>query len=806
MNKNSFFIKTALLSLLALECFSLPAQPAWTSRYGGSGGDYAYALAKGLDGCLYTGGFTCSPGGRGQYDNQIIKTDTAGQILWQKSVGGESNDLLTRLKIMPDGGLLALGASDSSPGTGDFQSPNQGDWDVKIVKLSAGGQFLADYSIGGPGPDWPGDVLVTADHHWLLACSSRNAPDSIGGFDGRLVKTDTLGNVLWSKTYGGTADDFFNNIIATADGGYLLIGKSFSQPSFGNGDIWAVKVNAAGEALWQARFGGSEEEWISGVLPLNDGCFLGAGYSKSGISGNKTTPGNDTRNFWLFKLDANGAKIWEKTCLAPGDQELNDIQPTCGGYLLGGTDHSGNGNGDFIVKKVNELGDTLWTATAGGHGEDIGTALLAFEDHFKVLGFTDSKTGEFGSTLGLVDNVLIRRPYPPGAECVRIYDIPLDEGWNLISSYVNPTDPDILQVFKPIKDLTIIVKNGDGDVAIPLDSINQIEDWNVREGFRVKVKTDTILPIVGTRVPSNMPIPLGAGWQIIAYLRESPMAAPNALAGIANTLIVAKNNAGKVFVPAFNINDIGNMAGGQGYDVKLSMADTLTYPASFTGPPGSELVQAKTPPAAQHFMLPPTNTGNNATLVVPAMAVGGLLENGDEIGVFTTGGGLCGAAVFEGQNLAITIWGDDTATPDVTEYMAAGQSFVLRCWKAALNAEIAPDFGLDSGAAVYQPNGFYVLSFITGASELPALTKFNYFPNPAASSLHLRFGLAKAARLRIEMFSADGKALATLLDQRFTAGPYAFDFGLADYAAGLHFLRAQTDSGSRVFPLVLKKK
>lgn len=807
---------------------TLPAQPAPSAhRYGGIGSDYAYDLARTADSCLYIAGFSCSQvsgdkseNPRGDYDYWLVKTNAEGKLLWEKTIGGEQSDLLRRVKIAPNGVVELAGSSLSAGGMGEKKSTGKGNWDFWLVKLAGDQQILADYSIGGTGADLLADIHILPDGcrilggYSLSGIGADKTQSSRGGYDYWLVKIDSGGEVLWDRTYGGSGDDHLAAILPAADGCYFLVGFSTSgisgektKDSFGESDLWIIKTDSAGNMLWDVAFGGDKKEWATGALQLPDGCIAVFGYSESNTSGNKTAAQIGGRDFWVVKLDANGAKLWDKAYGSPADEELNDVEASCGGFRLFGTTHDGGGQGDCLLMEVDEDGALRWSQTFGGNREDIGTALLPDGDFTTITGITVSNdAGIAGPVRGLADYFTERRARPPGQECIGFQKIPLEPVWNLVSSFIQPANPDMFTLLAPIAGYIDLLKNDSGAVVRPSLGINQVGNWWSPKGYQVRANADTALYIMGTRVPPNTPMAIRAGWQIIAYWPAIPLPVQTALASIIGSVSIVKNNVGQVTVPAYGINDIANMEPGQGYWLKTNKSGTLIYPAALTGPPDSDFAQMKTAQATQHFILDATNTGNNATLIVPAIAVEGLIENGDEIGVFSPGGALCGAAVFGGQNLAITIWGDDAATPAITEYLAAGQTFVLRCWKAGTNEEFTPDFALESGAAVYQPNGFYVLSFVTGAPEAYELAEFNYFPNPAAGSLHLRFGLTTAARLRIELFSADGKALATLLDRRFSAGTYSFDFGLAEYAAGLHFLRVRTDSGSLAYPLVLEKK
>ena len=157
---------------------------------------------------------------------------------------------------------------------------------------------------------------------------------------------------LWDKAFGGSGDDWLYSIAPSPDGGYLLGGYSLSgfvvgdksEASRGVRDYWVVKIDAAGNKLWDKTFGGSGDDWLYSIVPSPDGGYLLGGYSESGISGDKSEASRGFDDYWVVKIDAAGNKLWDKTFGGTGDDELYSIAPSAdGGYLLGGYSSSGLG-------------------------------------------------------------------------------------------------------------------------------------------------------------------------------------------------------------------------------------------------------------------------------------------------------------------------------------------------------------------------------------------------------------------------------------------------------------------------------
>lgn len=160
-------------------------------------------------------------------------------------------------------------------------------------------------------------------------------------------------------------------------------------------------------------------------------------------------------------------------------------------------------------------------------------------------------------------------------------DIALNTGWNMISSYIIPDSPDVMDVISEVSDELLIIKNGLGEAAIPSLAINSIGNWNILEGYKVKMTAGSILSIGCVQIdPLTTPISLPAGWSLIAYLRTSPIEPEIALDPITPHVIIIKNADGNAFIPSLNINNLGMMLPGQGYQIKVSGATDLTYPGN----------------------------------------------------------------------------------------------------------------------------------------------------------------------------------------------------------------------------------
>src|SRR5690606_8358497 len=167
------------------------------------------------------------------------------------------------------------------------------------------------------------------DNHVLISGISNSSNsgdfsnDSYGYADCWVLKLDINGNLLWEQNYGGSNSDKANKVTETPDGNYILVGTSNSPISgvknsvhYGNDDVWVLKIDSNGALLWEESYGGAQEDSAFNIITTNNGYFI-VGSSSSGISGNKTTPAYGTceycYDFWGFKIDGNGAVLWQKS-------------------------------------------------------------------------------------------------------------------------------------------------------------------------------------------------------------------------------------------------------------------------------------------------------------------------------------------------------------------------------------------------------------------------------------------------------------------------------------------------------------
>jgi hypothetical protein len=334
----------------------------WDKTYGGDISDYGTSLQQTKDGGYILGGYSFSGvsgdktgASRGSFDYWVVKLDAAGNKQWDKTYGGDGFDYLSSLDQTRDGGYI-LGGRSASGISGDKTESSRGVEDYWVVKLDAAGNKQWDRTYGGDAYDYCGSVQQTRDGGYILGgrSSSGLSGDKTdrghGGADYWVVKLNAAGDMIWDKTYGGTSDDIGISLQQTEDGGYVLggysdsgIGGDKTGDSRGNFDYWVVKLDAAGNYEWDRTCGGAFTDYGTSIRQTKDGGYLLGGYSFSGSSGDKTEANRGNADYWVVKLDAAGNKQWDKTY---GGNELDYFtslaQTRDEGYILGG--HSASGS------------------------------------------------------------------------------------------------------------------------------------------------------------------------------------------------------------------------------------------------------------------------------------------------------------------------------------------------------------------------------------------------------------------------------------------------------------------------------
>jgi hypothetical protein len=317
--------------------------------------------------------------------NQLLFAQTSPVKQWDKTFGGNGIEQLYGVEQTADGGYILAGQSDSGI-SGDRTQASKGGFDYWLVKLDANGNKQWDKAFGGSDLDILYAMQQTSDGGFILGGTTRSGisgdkSEALRGLDDYwVVKLDANGNKVWDKTIGGTNIEIFRSLRQTADGGYILGGSSRSgiggdktqtnRDTASTYDYWVVKLNAAGAKVWDRTFGGTKDDQLETLKQTSDGGYILGGNSYSDIGGDKTQATNNySSDFWVIKLDNLGNKVWDKTIGGNNSEYLgNLIQTTDGGYLLAGSSESGISGDKTQASKGNR---DCWIVKMDGSGNKL---------------------------------------------------------------------------------------------------------------------------------------------------------------------------------------------------------------------------------------------------------------------------------------------------------------------------------------------------------------------------------------------------------------------------------------------------
>ncbi|MCK4576758.1 hypothetical protein KAU34_10145, partial [candidate division WOR-3 bacterium] len=308
----------------------------WTRVYGGGEDDRGFSIQETSDGGYIIAGITRTFGA-GSYDFYLIKTDENGNALWEKTFGGADDDWGFSVIESSDGGYIIVGSTESY---------GEGERDVYVIKTDVNGDTLWTKTYGGEKDDVGVSIQKTSDSGYIIA--GRTTSFGSGYYDVYLIKINDDGDTQWAKTYGGTEYDGGISIQQTSDGGYIIGGDT---ESYGEGekDIYLIKIDETGSVLWTKTYGGTEDDGCLSVQETSDGGYIVTGFT---TLSNIHTWNSDV---YLIKTDANGSALWTKTYGGAKFDIGYSVQETSdGGYIIAGATCSEGSNNDVYLIKIKE--------------------------------------------------------------------------------------------------------------------------------------------------------------------------------------------------------------------------------------------------------------------------------------------------------------------------------------------------------------------------------------------------------------------------------------------------------------------
>ncbi|MDD5530986.1 MAG: T9SS type A sorting domain-containing protein [bacterium] len=306
----------------------------WTKHYGGQYNDQANAILQTTDGGYMVCGYGRVTGNTNVW---LIKTDSTGDTLWTKALG-DTTVYAVGYSIQPTtgNGYIISYSKSSHIGLIKIDSAGNEEWNKLYLSINGGGVAV--------------NAKQTMDGGYIVFSNLTSGTATV------LIKTDSNGDTLWTKTYAKSGSNYGFSVIQTADSGYVLCSKA-------NNSLWVIRTNISGDTLWTKTFPGTGYN----MQKTTDGGYIIGG----GLN-------NDV---WLLKIDDNGNEQWSNTL---GGNYANSVQQTKdGGYIVCGI----NGPDGYLVK-TDTAGTMQWSHTFNDTAQNEWTSVQQTKDNgYVVCGF-----------------------------------------------------------------------------------------------------------------------------------------------------------------------------------------------------------------------------------------------------------------------------------------------------------------------------------------------------------------------------------------------------------------------------------
>jgi hypothetical protein len=338
------------------------------------------------------------------------------QIDWQQSYGGSDEDISQDMVKLQDGYLI-IGSTSSADSPVSY---SHGSWDIWIIRIDSLGNTLWEKTLGGSDIDfsWSAFQATGSPDIFILGGSSSTDGDISsdpypGIYNNWLMKISENGDIIWNKKFGTPNGMIYQKSgLPTSDGGLICSAMALESGGcvashYGESDGWVAKIDSLGEIEWELSIGSSDFEAINGITPTPDGGYIAAmnGYSNDSTGNVKCNCRNNSSDAIIFKIDSLGKEVWQH-CYGGSEKDLLfSIAPCADGYIAAGGTASSDGDladagyhdeGDIWIFRIDLSGNLVWSKCFGGYeGEGGNVRILPTPDgKFMVFGITDSRDGD----------------------------------------------------------------------------------------------------------------------------------------------------------------------------------------------------------------------------------------------------------------------------------------------------------------------------------------------------------------------------------------------------------------------------
>lgn len=340
-------------------------------------------------------------GNHGDYDYWVTKLDSVGNLTWQKSYGGSKDESAQGIIKTLDGGYLITGQSLSNDGDVTGHHGDSTHYDSWIVKINSFGNLLWQKSFGGSGDEQSDYLIQNSDGNYVIIGYSNSIDGDVSVNNGQhdiwIIVINSMGNLLSEKSFGGTNEDYPQAIHQTTDGGYVFTGSSASNDgdlTFNNGswDAWIVKIDSSRNVVWQKSYGGSDNDGIYAIEQTHDNGFIAVG--NSGSNDGDVTGNHGDWDVWAIRLDTLGNLLWQKSLGGSGFDASNDVKETKKHeFIIAGVSESSDGDvsinkggKDIWIVLLDSIGNLIDNKSFGGTLDESAECIISLENPNNLKG------------------------------------------------------------------------------------------------------------------------------------------------------------------------------------------------------------------------------------------------------------------------------------------------------------------------------------------------------------------------------------------------------------------------------------
>jgi hypothetical protein len=375
----------------------------WVKQFGGSQTDYLSNVIQTNDGGYILAGYTSSNdgdvvGAHGSTDGWLVKTDSNGNLQWQRACGGSSSDNLNCLRNKSNGNVVVFGYTSSY--NGDLQGINSSvNGALWVLEVDLSGNIVTQKCFPNSSNLWVNDFYISGDGSYICVGHSTG---NYGSNDVLTLKIDSSLSLIWSKVIGGSQNDYGNKIHPTSDNGYIICSNSNSNDFYVSGnhstapnstDYWVVKLDSSRNVLWQKCLGSTNYEESADVAETADGNFLVVGTESTNFpDGDLADPYGLSQGIWAACVDPTGNFLWGKVIGGRGYEDVSTIVRAQDGKLVvagssNSIDHDVSGNLNLQPGLIQQ--SDLWLFKIDDHPNTITGNVFLDENNNSIFDSID---------------------------------------------------------------------------------------------------------------------------------------------------------------------------------------------------------------------------------------------------------------------------------------------------------------------------------------------------------------------------------------------------------------------------------